>query len=146
MLRLARIVVLLLCALPCRRGLAHDLQYTIEERETLYVTFSSAGEDALAFETYEIYRGGEEIPFQVGRTDERGRLVFLPDRPGIWRIRVFSEDGHGLDVSFTTDARGCVDRGDRPMVERHRGVVIGVAFIFGLFGLLSLFVRRGRRR
>jgi len=72
--------------------------------------------------------------------------VFLPDRAGTWRIRAFSEDGHGADFSFTTGAEGRVQAGDEPFLDRHLRLIAGVSAIFGLFGLIVLFTRRGGPR
>jgi nickel transport protein len=135
-------VALLLCALNCGAALAHDLQYVVGEGSAVFVRFSLAGEGEFSFESYEIYRDGENVPFQVGRTDQQGRLVFLPDRSGKWRIKVFSEDGHGRDFFITTDAQGGVERAERPVVSRNLRIAIAVALIFGLFGLVNLFARR----
>jgi nickel transport protein len=139
-------VTLLLCVLNSSPAFAHDLQYVVGEGAAVFVKFSFAGPDDFSFESYEIYHDGEDIPFQVGRTDRQGRLVFLPDRPGKWHIKAFSEDGHGLDFSLTTDARGGVQEARQPMVSRNLRIVIAVALIFGLFGLVSLFARRKKVR
>lgn len=135
------LAVLLLGLVP-GQSLAHDLQYNIDHGRAVYVRLFFGGSEEFSFETYEVYRAGEEIPFQVGRTDARGRLVFLPDRAGAWRVKVFSEDGHGVDISITTDAQGGVEGATGPRLDRHLRIIVGVALIFGIFGLISLFVRR----
>lgn len=135
-------VAMLLCALNCGGALAHDLEYVVGEGSAVFVKLSFAGEREFSFESYEIYRDGENVPFQVGRTDQHGRLVFLPDRPGQWRIKVFSQDGHGRDFSITTDARRGIEQAERPVLSRNLRIAIAVALIFGLFGLVNLFVRR----
>ena len=139
-------VAMLLCALNCDAALAHDLEYVVGEGSAVFVKLSLSGEKEFSFESYEIYRDGENVPFQVGRTDQQGRLVFLPDRPGQWRIKVFSQDGHGRDFSITTDARGGIERAERPVVSRNLRILIGAALVFGLFGLIDLFARRRGRR
>jgi nickel transport protein len=140
------LIALALCAwLPCR-ALAHDLQRQVDEGAAVVVRLFFADGSDFDFESYEVYRAGDEIPFQVGRTDLQGRVVFLPDRPGTWRIKAFSEDGHGADFSFSTGAKGSVREGGRPFLERHLRLVVGVSVIFGLFGLAGLFTRRGRRK
>lgn len=124
-------------------ALAHDVQYVVGVGQAVTVTFSFAGKEAFSFEAYEIYREGEDVPFQVGRTDCHGRLVFLADRPGKWRIKAFSEDGHGADFLLTTDERSGVEGGPvQPTAGRKLRILTGVALIFGFFGAISLFVRR----
>jgi len=133
---------LLLCLWLPERAAAHDLRHSIEEGAAVTVKLFFADGNGFSFESYEVYHAGEEIPFQVGRTDALGRIVFLPDRAGSWRIKAFSEDGHGADFSLTTGAQGGVETADRSFFERHSRLVVGVSIIFGIFGLVDLFVRR----
>ena len=135
-----------LCAWLPGQALAHDLQHSIDEGAAVAVKLFFADGSAFSFETYEVYRAGEEIPFQVGRTDIQGRVVFIPDRAGTWRVKAFSEDGHGADLSFTTGAKNDIHDANQPFLERHLRIIAGVSVIFGVFGLASLFARRGGGR
>jgi nickel transport protein len=137
----AAVALLLFLWLP-ERAAGHDLQHSIEEGSAVTVKLFFADGNEFSFESYEVYRAGEEIPFQVGRTDALGRLVFLPDRAGTWRIKAFSEDGHGAELSLTTGPQGAIESAERSLFERHTRFVVGVSVIFGIFGLVSLFVRR----
>jgi nickel transport protein len=140
-----RFVAALLLWLPVQAA-AHDLQHSIDEGTAVSVKLFFADGSKFDFESYEVYRAGDEIPFQVGRTDAQGRVVFLPDRAGTWRIKAFSEDGHGADFSFSTGVEGAVGDASRPFLERHLRIVVGVSVILGVFGLVNLFVGRGRGR
>ena len=141
-MRGAAAIGLLLCLWLPERAAAHDLRHSIEEGAAVTVKLFSADGNEFSFESYEVYYEGEEIPFQVGRTDAHGRVVFLPDRAGTWRVKAFSEDGHGADLSLTTGAQGAIESADRSLFERHSRLVVGVSIIFGIFGLVSLFARR----
>ncbi len=121
---------------------AHDLQYTVSEGQAVVVRLSYADDSPFAFEGYEIYPDGEKLPVQVGRTDARGRIAFLPEKAGRWRIQAMSEDGHGASFTLTTDAAAGVVGSDKPVYERYGRIVAGVALILGLFGFLSLFLKR----
>lgn len=124
---------------------AHDLQYrVISESRAVTLGFFYPGDLPFNFESYEISRVGESVPVQVGRTDHRGRLAFLPDGPGEWRVRAFTEDGHGVDFRLTTGADSAVAGVERPIYERYARVFVGLGVLLGVFGLLSLFLR-GRR-
>jgi nickel transport protein len=137
-----RLVTLALCAWLPGQALAHELQHQIDEGAAVSVSLFFADGSAFALESYEIYRAGDETPFQVGRTDLLGRVVFIPDRAGTWRIKAFSEHGHGADFSFTTAVEGGVRDANRPFLERHLRIIVGLSVLFGLFGLVSLFMRR----
>jgi nickel transport protein len=122
--------------------LAHDLQYSVEDARAVVARLYYVDAKPFSFEAYEIYRVGEKLPYQVGRTDSAGRIAFLPDRAGNWRIKVMSEDGHGLDFNLATDAAARVEARDKPVYERYGRVVVGVAVILGLFGVLSLSLKK----
>jgi nickel transport protein len=133
----------LLCALlgVLPSALAHDLQFTLDNRQASVIRLFYSNELPFAYEQYELYPPGQSIPAQVGRTDAQGRLVFLTDTAGQWRLKVFAEDGHGLDTMLTISASGEMDA-QKPLIERHTRLLVGVSLIFGLFGLISLFYRR----
>lgn len=121
---------------------AHDLQYTVTGGQAVVVKLFFADNTAFSFETYEIYPEGEKLPVQVGRTDARGHIAFLPDKAGKWRIKVISEDGHGLDFTLATDAAAALADSDKPFYERYGRIVVGVALILGLFGFINLYLKR----
>jgi nickel transport protein len=124
--------------------LAHEVLHSVARAGAVAITLSYADESAFAFEGYEVFYGEETIPFQVGRTDQRGRILFAPDRAGRWRVRAFSEDGHGAEFTMETDAQGGVEAAGGSALERYGRIVAGLAVLFGLFGLLQLFYRKRR--
>jgi nickel transport protein len=129
-------------ALAGADGLAHDLQYSVDHANAVVLRLYYVDTKPFSFEGYEIYRDGEKLPYQVGRTDAAGRIAFLPDKAGSWRVKAISEDGHGLDFTLATDAAARVEAHDKPVYERYGRVVVGVAVILGLFGVLSLYLKK----
>ena len=121
---------------------AHDLQYSVGGGQAVVVKLFFVDNKPFTFEGYEVYRDGETLPYQVGRTDSQGRIAFLPDRAGKWRVKAISEDGHGLDFSLTSDAAAHIEGSDKPIYERYGRVVVGIAVILGMFGFLSLYLKR----
>ena len=121
---------------------AHDLQHLVEPGPAVIVRLFYSDTAVFAYEGYEVFRAGEKIPYQVGRTDALGRLAFVPDRAGEWRVKATSGDGHGTDFTLTTDAAHTVTGAERSFFDRHARIVAGVGLLFGLFGLLTLFVRK----
>lgn len=134
--------LLWLAALGGPPAWGHDLQYELSRHQAVVITLFYADASPFSFESYEIFPEGERLPVQVGRTDARGRIAFLPDRAGRWRLKVISEDGHGLDVVIATDDATQVQGVDRPLYERYGRVVVGMALILGVFGFLRLFIRK----
>ncbi|NTV86060.1 MAG: hypothetical protein HGA21_04885 [Burkholderiaceae bacterium] len=122
--------------------LAHDLQYTTSSGQAVVIKLFYVDNKPFSFEGYEITREGDTLPYQVGRTDGRGHIAFLPDRAGKWRVKAISEDGHGLDFTIATNATARIEGSDKPVYERYGRIVVGSALILGLFGFISLYVRR----
>ncbi|MCU0841204.1 MAG: ABC transporter permease [Thiobacillaceae bacterium] len=141
MIRAAVLLTALALALPAH---AHDLQYTVSSGQAVVVRLFYVDTTPFSFEAYEIYPEGEKLPVQVGRTDHLGRIAFLPDKAGRWRVKAISEDGHGLDFSLDTDAAATLASSDKPLYERYGRIVVGVALLLGLFGFLNLYVKRKR--
>jgi nickel transport protein len=67
-------------------------------------------------------------------------VVFVPDVDGDWRLRAFSEDGHGADVTVSASVSGAVTSASTS--SRARQVLTGLSVLFGVFGLIALFYRR----
>lgn len=124
---------------------AHELHSSVTSGEAVVIELRFADGTPFAFEGYEISPAGGRTPAQVGRTDARGRIAFLPERAGTWRLRAFADDGHGLDMNFTTDAAATVGAADAPAYQRYARTFVGVGMILGIFGLVSLFYRRRAR-
>jgi nickel transport protein len=135
---------LALFALVFSCAAAHDLDHTIGHGEAIVVRFHYADGPAFSYESYEVYRPGETTPFQVGRTDALGRVAFVPDAGGEWRVRAFSEDGHGADLRVDAEASLASAAVPRAASERGVRVLLGVAIILGLFGAWGLY--RSRRK
>lgn len=121
---------------------AHDLQYTVVGGQAVVIKLFYADNTPFTFEGYEIYREGEKLPYQVGRTDKQGRIAFLPDAAAQWQVKAISEDGHGLDFKLSTDAAAALSGSEKPLFERYSRIFIGVALILGVFGVLNLYLKR----
>lgn len=133
------LLVLGLCAFP---ALAHELRQEVSQAQAVVIRLTYGDNAPFAFEAYEIYPEGGKLPAQVGRTDAQGRVAFLPPQAGRWRVKTWSEDGHGLEFTLETGAGTTPAAVDRPLYERHGRIVAGVALILGLFGLINLYLRR----
>lgn len=141
----ASLAALLFLPILAPRAAAHGLEHSVSRGAAVVIEISEEEGTPFAFESYEIYREGEEAPVQVGQTDHRGRIAFLPDRAGRWRVKAFSEDGHGLDFTLETDERQALREEGKPLYERYQRIAVGLAVILGIFGLLMLAYRRRSR-
>lgn len=120
---------------------AHDLQHSLsKEGKCVVLSFYFPDGTKFSYEKYEVYREGEKLPFQVGRTDALGRVIFCPDRKGSWAVKTASEDGHGAVVEVKVENASVEAKGT--LFERYQKVFVGVGIILGLFGILELYIRR----
>lgn len=120
---------------------AHGLSHSAQPGSAVIVELRYADGSPFSYESAEVFRPGETLPFLAGRTDSNGRLVFVPDQSGDWRIRAFSEDGHGGDFTVAA-APGAEPATPDLRLGGAGGLLVGLSMVFGLFGLWSLFLRR----
>jgi nickel transport protein len=142
----------ILCLAWCDAA-SHGLHHSVTRSDALVVTVTYAHGGPFSFKDYEVFRPGETVPFQVGQTDSLGRLSFLPDREGDWRVRAFSRDGHGLDVVIPSAAAPPpTPPAATPPTHTHTSdaappgplirIAMGVSILFGVFGVVTLFYRK----
>lgn len=128
-------------------GSAHALLHEIVDGETVVVKLSFPSGDLPLFESYEIFAAGAETPFQVGRVNALGEVSFRPDRPGEWRVKVFTADGHGTVVKLVVDEVMAAAVTATTQAGHSHGyagrVVAGLGYLLGLFGIWGLW--RARR-
>jgi nickel transport protein len=134
---------LLVLPLACLAGTlhAHQLNHRAQTGNAVIVALRYGDGSPFSYESAEVYRPAESIPFLAGRTDANGRLAFIPDRAGDWRIKAFSEDGHGGDFTVATTGEGGTSA---PSVGLGTlgGLAVGLSLLFGIFGVWSLFLRK----
>lgn len=121
---------------------AHGLDHTFAGDRAVVVTLTYDDGAPFSFESCEVTPPGEDTPSQVGRTDRRGRVAFLPDRAGDWRVRVVAQDGHGADLTVPVGADLLPAGGLTAAPSRFTKIVTGVSVLFGVFGVTSLFIIR----
>lgn len=135
-----------LALLVASHAWAHEVALEIGHQEATVLRLTYSDGQPFAFETYELLLPGNDTPEQVGRTDRQGRAVFLTGSQPKWRLKAYSADGHGVDQILTpppTEAACLANATAAP----QRGLLLaaGAGILFGLFGLVQLFLRNGRR-
>lgn len=126
---------------------AHEVRLDVSEQAAAVLQLRYANGEAFAYEAYELYRPGKDVPEQVGRTSAQGQVVFLPGAQTQWRLKTFSADGHGVDRVITVAAGPSAPAAAPPPGEPPRAWLLaaGLGVVFGLFGVLQLFVRRNSK-
>jgi nickel transport protein len=137
-------VLFFLLLWPLAAG-AHEVHHAISAAGAVAISLSYADGRPFAYEKYELTPEGQQVPVQVGNTDAAGRVVFLPGGTRNWRLKAYSADGHGVDLRFESPTvTGTVAATAAAKPDRVGQMVLGLAVLFGLFGLVQLFQRRRR--
>lgn len=136
-------LIAMFCALSAPVA-AHEVQHEIAAMQAMTVRLVYADGEPFSYESYELYANGSQRPTQTGRTDAKGRVVFLPDQAVSWRLRAFSADGHGVDLKFVAGTGGAqtIVAEENGQNGRHARVLFGLSVILALFGALQLFLRK----
>jgi nickel transport protein len=136
---------LLLWTVGASCAIAHEVHHDIAATGAVMVRLTYADGSPFAYEKYELFPDGQEVPVQVGNSDAQGRVVFVPGETIDWRLKAYSVDGHGVDLKFAAPATRTVTAPPASAgPDRATQVLIGLSFLFGLFGLVQLFLRRRR--
>lgn len=137
-----RVGLLLLCS-GATVAQAHEVHHRIESQDAVVVSLAYANGEPFAYEKYALYPAGQDVPAQVGNTDSAGRVVFLPGTTRQWRLQANSADGHGVHLEFAASASS-VAATAAPAEAMPRWLLagFGLSILFGLFGLVQLFMRK----
>jgi len=120
---------------------AHNLKHTVSWEESMTITLQFIKEGDFSFQSYEVYAPKTKIPFQVGRSDAQGRVVFLPDHSGKWRVKIFSEDGHGKIIEVDIDK----SKNGQKIVQNTSAegrLLLGFLLLFSIFGVIYFTKRK----
>lgn len=139
------LLLLFAMMLPTVSALAHGVDHDIERGEAVMVHFSSQHEGPMAGVGFRVFSPDGQKIFASGNTDALGRAVFVPNRPGNWRVLMATEDGHGAEVEVPVDGGPAVSRvgpvqdSNAPTAGRIPATAAGIGYLFGLAGLLALW-------
>ena len=117
----------------------------IDRQEAHVIRLQHADDTPLVDAEYELSVVGAEAPYQTGQTDALGRVVFIPGDVRQWRLRVFSQDGHGIDRTFELAAGTALPVHDAHSYSDITKLVLGVGILLVGFGIVMLFAKRNKR-
>jgi hypothetical protein len=123
---------------------SHGLGFEIDRHEASVIHLHHSHDTPLANADYELSIIGAETSYQSGKTDALGRVAFIPGEVRKWRLRVFNQDGHGIDTTFELTPDGLSDAHHAHTSSHISTMILGVGILLSGFGLLMLFSRRKR--
>jgi len=146
--RPGRLALAALAALAAAPAPAHETLHEVARGKAIAVKAYFGDGEVLAYTAYEVYAPADrKIPHQKGRTDRGGWLAFVPDAPGMWRVKVIDDTGHGLDVQIDAGVPAG-SAAHAPTAGAASGAafvlrpLLGLAAIGAVFAALFLFYRR----
>lgn len=97
-------LALLLALLAASPAAAHGVGARIVSGPGRVVEFYYADGDAMAYADAKVFSPESgDVPYLNGRTDKLGRLAFLPDKPGPWRVEAKDAEGHLAKIEVPSD-------------------------------------------
>ncbi|MBK7813548.1 MAG: ABC transporter permease [Rhodocyclaceae bacterium] len=135
-------VLVFVLALWSGAAAAHAVHHDIVATGAVSVALTYADGSPFAYEKYELYPDGKEVPVQVGNTDAAGHVVFLPGDTKQWRLKAFSSDGHGVDMRFESPAVLGNTAAAESGPSRTTLALLGLGLILAAFGAYQLFLGR----
>lgn len=123
---------------------AHSIHYDAKPGGMAVRAYYSE-KDPAAYSQYELFGPGDKEPHQTGRTDRNGFVGFVPDRPGVWTLKVWGESTHGfhgVSTSITVDKALGLEGFSKPLVATSTKAVTGIGIALGLFGLYAIWSSR----
>jgi nickel transport protein len=124
--------------------LSHGVGLHIDRQEAGVIQLHHDDATPMAEAGYELSVVGASAPYQSGKTDALGRVVFIPGDVRAWRLRVFSEDGHGIDTTFELTP-GAISHSHADHVDSDiTKLVLGIGILLSGFGILMMFTKRKR--
>ena len=123
---------------------AHTVNYEVQQKGIAVRIFYGA-DDPASYSEVEITGPGDSLPHQTGRTDKNGFVAFVPDRQGIWKVKVLGESAHGfhgVTTEIKVDQDLHLESFRKPLAAAYTKLVTGISLIIGLFGIYALILSR----
>jgi nickel transport protein len=138
---LLSIALFLLLVLP---AYPHAINYEVKQKGISVRVFYTE-KDPASYSEYELFGPGDSQPHQTGRSDKNGFISFFPERPGVWKIKVWGESSHGyhgVTLDVKVDEALDLKSFSKPLAATHTKLIVGISLIIGFFGVYALLKSR----
>ncbi|MBK7049082.1 MAG: hypothetical protein IPH48_21775 [bacterium] len=102
--RFARVIIVTGVLFMAVTAAAHGVRTEVAVGAMTVATFTHEDGSPMAGVPFTVTAPAGAESFLTGNTDVHGRVVFLPDRAGAWKVRVAGADGHGAVVTIDVDS------------------------------------------
>ncbi len=121
---------------------AHNLEHTISHQKAVVIKYKFSQEGDFSYQDYEIYAPQSDIPFQVGRTNANSEIVFIPDTKGKYKIKTFSQDGHGKIIEMDIEDILSKKTSNESSLVSLLKPLFGIMILLAVFGFLYFIKRK----
>lgn len=134
----AMLFFLLVLLFPWADARAHSLGYRVlDTREQATVEFYYSDGNPVSYAQITVWSPQEEaVEFQNGRTDKNGRISFLPDAPGVWRVDLNDGLGHATSVAYervqSREQADLMENEGKNTSQTSFSLILGLSLIFNL--------------
>jgi len=114
------VFLILAAAAGATPATAHGVRTEVVAGAPTVVTITHTDGSPLVDTPFTVFAPGRAEPYLAGATDRHGRVVFLPDMVGAWKVRVAAVDGHGAVVTVDIDSTALAGASGAPAaVQEH---------------------------
>ncbi len=122
----------------------HETHHSVRMGKAVIIAAEHEHDDPMSFAAYKIYApGGGTTEFQNGRTDSNGRLAFVPNVPGEWRVKIGDGMGHGADVAVKVTPEMTIQETVQGGLHVWQKILMAASVVWGALGTALYFRKRG---
>ena len=146
----AVLMALCLTALFTSLAYGHGVTYGVVPDRAVAVRFGYAGGEPMSYTEFKVFGpdSSPDLEFQNGRSDARGMVSFVPDKPGVWTVTAWDEMGHrgSLEVPVEDLKAGPSTPASRTPAGGPSAakIALGLSLLANL-ALLGMVLRRRKR-
>ena len=124
--------------------LAHGTSCKVFKDSTLIIKAEYDDGTVMSYAEVLIFSPDDKnIEYQNGRTDKNGIFAFVPDKTGIWQIKVNDGMGHGIEKEIAVDTKISINAINSGASGKN-DYIAAVAIIIGITGFL--FYLKSRKK
>ncbi|HPF07722.1 MAG TPA: hypothetical protein PK293_16895 [Spirochaetota bacterium] len=121
---------------------SHGVEYKISKNKVYTVSMNYSDGEIMNYTNYKIYSPGSESVFQSGLTDKNGKISFIPDAAGEWKVDVNDDTGHAASVIVKAGQVSDVSIASGNSLNIFQKIIMAICVIWGAAGTALYFRSR----
>jgi len=126
-------------------GLAHGVHHEVLTDSSVIIRVEYEEGGAMSYADVFVYSPDDDkVEYQNGRTDKNGVFAFVPDKPGVWKIRVDDGQGHGLATEVTVES-GMAVHAEHHGHSRKDNIIGALGVILAIAGFVFYWKAKNKK-